>query len=132
MTAGGCDRVGPSRQIGLCLLVELRRVIRQQGTAGQSSRECNCREDAEPPGPSIHSWFHPRSRFDSPVAAVNSAIVRAVPPLSLCASTEINDTNRTARTHVSNILGRLGLASRTQAALYAVEHDLVPKAAHPG
>jgi len=30
-------------------------------------------------------------------------------------------TERTARTHVSNILGKLGLASRTQAALYAVE-----------
>jgi DNA-binding NarL/FixJ family response regulator len=30
----------------------------------------------------------------------------------------------TARTYVSNILGKLGLASRTQAALYAVEHNL--------
>ncbi len=39
-------------------------------------------------------------------------------------------TERTARTYVSNILGKLGLASRTQAALYAVEHKLVepPKA----
>ena len=33
-------------------------------------------------------------------------------------------TERTARTHVSNILGKLGLASRTQAALYAIEHGL--------
>jgi DNA-binding NarL/FixJ family response regulator len=33
-------------------------------------------------------------------------------------------TERTARTYVSNILGKLGLASRTQAALYAVEHGL--------
>jgi len=33
-------------------------------------------------------------------------------------------TERTARTHVSNILGKLGLASRTQAALWAVEHGL--------
>ncbi|HEX9609551.1 MAG TPA: response regulator [Candidatus Limnocylindria bacterium] len=33
-------------------------------------------------------------------------------------------TERTARTHVSNILGKLGLASRTQAALWAVEHKL--------
>jgi DNA-binding NarL/FixJ family response regulator len=33
-------------------------------------------------------------------------------------------TERTARTYVSNILGKLGLASRTQAALYAVEHRL--------
>lgn len=34
-------------------------------------------------------------------------------------------TERTARTHVSNILGKLELSSRTQAALYAVEHKLV-------
>ncbi len=38
---------------------------------------------------------------------------------------ELGITERTARTHVSNILGKLGLASRTQAALYAVEHKLV-------
>jgi DNA-binding NarL/FixJ family response regulator len=34
-------------------------------------------------------------------------------------------TERTARTHVSNILGKLGLASRTQAALYAIDRGLV-------
>jgi DNA-binding NarL/FixJ family response regulator len=33
----------------------------------------------------------------------------------------------TTRTHVSNILGKLGLTSRTQAALYAVEHDIGPR-----
>jgi DNA-binding NarL/FixJ family response regulator/class 3 adenylate cyclase len=33
-------------------------------------------------------------------------------------------SERTARTHVSNILGKLGLVSRTQAALWAVEHGL--------
>ena len=32
-------------------------------------------------------------------------------------------TERTARTYVSNILGKLGLASN-EAALYAVEHKL--------
>jgi DNA-binding NarL/FixJ family response regulator len=37
---------------------------------------------------------------------------------------ELGITERTARTHVSNILAKLGLASRTQAALYAVEHRL--------
>ncbi len=36
-------------------------------------------------------------------------------------------TERTARTHVSNILGKLGLSSRTQAALYAVERGLVSR-----
>ena len=38
---------------------------------------------------------------------------------------ELFITERTARTHVSNILGKLGLASRTQAALYAVERGYV-------
>jgi DNA-binding NarL/FixJ family response regulator len=34
-------------------------------------------------------------------------------------------SERTARTHVSSILDKLGLRSRTQAALYAVQHGLV-------
>ena len=37
---------------------------------------------------------------------------------------QLGITERTARTHVSNILGKLGLASRTQAALWAVEHKM--------
>ena len=41
-------------------------------------------------------------------------------------ATGLDITERTARTHVSNILGKLGLASRTQAALYAIERKLVP------
>jgi DNA-binding NarL/FixJ family response regulator len=36
-------------------------------------------------------------------------------------------TERTARTYVSNILGKLGLASRTQAALWAVEHKIAER-----
>ena len=39
---------------------------------------------------------------------------------------ELGIAERTARTHVSNILAKLGLASRTQAALFAVQHGLVP------
>jgi DNA-binding NarL/FixJ family response regulator len=38
---------------------------------------------------------------------------------------ELEITERTARTHVSNILGKLDLASRTQAALWAIEHRAV-------
>ncbi len=38
---------------------------------------------------------------------------------------QLGITERTARTHVSNILGKLGLASRTQAALWSVDHRLV-------
>jgi DNA-binding NarL/FixJ family response regulator len=40
-------------------------------------------------------------------------------------ATDLGITERTARTHVSNLLGKLDLQSRTQAALYAVEHKLV-------
>ena len=35
-------------------------------------------------------------------------------------------SERTARTHVSNILGKLGVASRTQAALLAIREGTVP------
>lgn len=38
---------------------------------------------------------------------------------------ELEISERTARTHVSNILGKLGLRSRTQAALWAVREGLV-------
>lgn len=38
---------------------------------------------------------------------------------------ELSISERTARTHVSNILRKLGLASRTQAALWAVREGLV-------
>ena len=41
---------------------------------------------------------------------------------------QLEISERTVRTHVSNILGKLGLASRTQAALYALREGLVPKA----
>jgi DNA-binding NarL/FixJ family response regulator len=41
----------------------------------------------------------------------------------IAARLEISE--RTARTHVSNILGKLGVASRTQAALWAVREGLV-------
>jgi DNA-binding NarL/FixJ family response regulator len=39
---------------------------------------------------------------------------------------DLGMAERTARTHVSNILSKLGLTSRTQAALFAVEHRLDP------
>jgi DNA-binding NarL/FixJ family response regulator len=37
-------------------------------------------------------------------------------------------SERTARTHVSNVLAKLGLASRTQAALWAIREGFVPSA----
>lgn len=40
---------------------------------------------------------------------------------------ELGIGERTVRTHVSSILGKLGLASRTQAALYAVREGMVPQ-----
>jgi two-component system response regulator DevR len=35
-------------------------------------------------------------------------------------------TEKTARNHVSHILEKLGLARRSEAAAFAVEHKLVP------
>jgi DNA-binding NarL/FixJ family response regulator len=40
-------------------------------------------------------------------------------------------TERTARTHVSNILGKLGLESRTQLAMWAVRHGILPEEHRP-
>jgi DNA-binding NarL/FixJ family response regulator len=40
---------------------------------------------------------------------------------------ELEVAEKTVKTHVSNVLSKLGLADRTQAALYAVQHGL----AHP-
>lgn len=53
---------------------------------------------------------------------VLAGVARGLPNRQIAA--ELGITERTARTHVSNILAKLGLASRTQAALLAVEHGL--------
>jgi len=42
-------------------------------------------------------------------------------------SRELTVAEKTVKTHVSNILSKLGVADRTQAALYAVDHGLGPK-----
>jgi DNA-binding NarL/FixJ family response regulator len=47
-------------------------------------------------------------------------------------ATALGVAERTARTHVSNILAKLGLASRTQAAMWAVREGLVDGAAAEG
>ncbi|WP_324499193.1 response regulator transcription factor [Nocardioides sp.] len=44
---------------------------------------------------------------------------------------ELGVSERTARTHVSNILAKLGLASRTQAAMWAVREGLVEEPGRP-
>jgi DNA-binding NarL/FixJ family response regulator len=40
---------------------------------------------------------------------------------------ELAVSEKTVKTHVSNLLGKLGLTDRTQAAVYAVREGLVPK-----
>jgi DNA-binding NarL/FixJ family response regulator len=46
-------------------------------------------------------------------------------------ASELGISERTARTHVSSILGKLGLSSRTQVALWAVREGLVDGGADP-
>ena len=53
---------------------------------------------------------------------VLAKVARGLPNRQIAADLGIPE--RTARTHVSNILAKLGLASRTQAALLAVQHGL--------
>ena len=40
---------------------------------------------------------------------------------------DLGVSERTVKTHVSNILGKLNLTDRTQAAVYAVRHGIVPE-----
>jgi DNA-binding NarL/FixJ family response regulator len=68
-------------------------------------------------------------REDEPVEPLTSREREVLAHLAKGASNkeiayDLSITERTARTHVSNILGKLGLASRTQAALWAVEHKM--------
>jgi DNA-binding NarL/FixJ family response regulator len=75
-----------------------------------------------------------RARRDEP--PVEALTAREVEVLQLVAkgaankeiAAQLTITERTARTHVSNILGKLDLASRTQAALWAVEHKMLDSA----
>ena len=68
----------------------------------------------------------------APRNAVSALTARECEVLALVAQGQSNNeiadalviSERTARTHVSNILGKLGLPSRTQAALWAVREGL--------
>lgn len=76
----------------------------------------------------------------APRSAVDTLTTREREVLTLvatgCSNRQIGRhlgvAERTARTHVSNILAKLGLVSRTQAALWAVKEGLVQPAAAPG
>jgi DNA-binding NarL/FixJ family response regulator len=69
----------------------------------------------------------PRDRAESELTIRELEIVRLLGAgksnKEIAAKLQISE--RTARTHVSNILGKLGLTSRTQAALWAVRQGLV-------
>ncbi len=72
-------------------------------------------------------------------AAADTLTAREHEVLSLLAAglsnreiaSRLSISERTARTHVSSILDKLGLRSRTQAALYAVQQGLAPATPSP-
>jgi DNA-binding NarL/FixJ family response regulator len=72
-------------------------------------------------------------------AAVDSITAREHEVLTLLAAGlsnreiahRLSISERTARTHVSSILDKLGLRSRTQAALYAIQQGLAPATPSP-
>jgi DNA-binding NarL/FixJ family response regulator len=55
---------------------------------------------------------------------VLTLVARGLPNLQI--ANELSISERTARTHVSSILTKLGVASRTQAALWAIREGVVP------
>lgn len=79
---------------------------------------------------------HLTRRMTAPGTGLASLTARERQILLLIAEGQTNQTiadtlaisERTARTHVSNVLAKLGLASRTQAALLAIREGLVPPA----
>jgi DNA-binding NarL/FixJ family response regulator len=84
--------------------------------------------------PAVAKLLAERLRRRPPPAPVDPLTDRELEVLALVGSgksnkeiaAELSIADCTARTHVSNILGKLGLSSRTQAALYAVEHGISP------
>ena len=74
---------------------------------------------------------HGRSSATAPTATISPANAASPSPTRSCNNgkadlvrAELVISERTARTHVSNILRKLDLASRTQAALWAVREGL--------
>jgi DNA-binding NarL/FixJ family response regulator len=76
-------------------------------------------------GPADLANDRPRDGLVNLTARERDVLARVAQGLSNRAIAEaLGITERTARTHVSNVLAKLGLASRTQAALFAVQHGL--------
>src|ERR671936_773399 len=89
--------------------------------------------DADDVAAAIRAAYRGEVHLDPAVASLLARRVREREVLGLVAHGLSNQaiadrlaiTERTARTHVSNILAKLGLTSRTQAALLAVREGLV-------
>ena len=59
--------------------------------------------------------------------AATAEIKRRHPAVEVVVASDLGMAERTARTHVSNILAKLRLETRTQAALDAIEHHLAER-----
>lgn len=78
-------------------------------------------------GPLIRSLTHPQFDLMSKLTPRELEVLRLVGAgkTNKEIARELVISERTARTHVSNVLGKLGVTSRTQAALLAVREGLV-------
>jgi NarL family two-component system response regulator LiaR len=85
--------------------------------AAAARRMAQVASDGERPDPGAQ--LTPRER------EVLALLARGLPNKVI--ARDLGVSEKTVKTHVSNLLGKLGLTDRTQAALYAVREGLVPR-----
>ena len=112
-------RRGPAAAIGVAGVAERVAVVlaRRQGPPSQPGAPARTGSATRRPFPARSPRSPPRAEVLQLVAQgyANKQIARA-----------LDMSEKTAKTHVSNILAKLGVADRTQAAIYAVRSGLVP------
>jgi DNA-binding NarL/FixJ family response regulator len=97
----------------------------QVATAIRSAAAGQCHLDPAVAKILVDSLRAPRPAMDTLTARERDVLAQiAGGATNRQIASRLRITERTARTHVSSILAKLGLASRTQAALWALQHGL--------
>jgi DNA-binding NarL/FixJ family response regulator len=110
-----------ARELGMAGLAERTEGLRQAAGSIQRPAAPSARPPTQAPThkPDVPAGAEPLTRREREVAAL---LARGLSNREIAEALVIGE--RTAEMHVSNILGKLGLASRAQAAVWAVERGL--------